>query len=85
VNRPLYLAAALVLLVAWLPVAAVCVRARAIDGLVALETAGALTTLVLICLAVGLHQSSFGTLSLIAAVCVMISGLVFARFMDRRP
>ncbi len=84
-NRPLYLAAALVLLGAWIPVAAVCVRARAIDGLVALETAGALTTLVLVCLAVGLHQSSFGTLALITAVCVIMSGLVFARFLDRRP
>lgn len=84
-NRPLYLAAALVLLAGWVPVAAVCVRARAIDGLVALEIAGALTTLVLVCLAVGLHQSSFGTLSLIAAVCVLVSGLVFARFLDRLP
>lgn len=84
-NRPLYLAAALVLLAGWVPVAAVCVRARAIDGLVALEMAGALTTLVLVCLAVGLHQSSFGTLSLITAVCVIMSGLVFARFLDRLP
>lgn len=83
-NRPLYPAAAL-LLAAWLPVAAVCLRTRTIDGLVALETAGALTTLVLICLAVGLHQPSFGTLSLITAVCVIISGLVFTRFVDRRP
>lgn len=84
-NRPLYLAAALVLFAGWVPVAAVCVRARAIDGLVALETAGALTTLILICLAVGLRQSSFGTLALVTAVCVIMSGLVFARFTDRRP
>lgn len=84
-NRPLYLAAALVLLAGWVPLAAVCVRARAIDGLVALEVAGALATVVLVCLAVGLRQSSFSGLALISAVCVIVSGLVFARFMDRLP
>lgn len=84
-NRPLYLVAALVLLAGLVPLAVVCVRSRAIDGLVALEMAGALTTVVLVCLAVGLPQSSFGGLSLIAAVCVIVSGLVFARFLDRLP
>lgn len=84
-THPLYLAAAAVLLAGWLPLVAVGVRARAIDGLVALQAAGTVTTLVLICLSVGLHQSSFAPVALIAAVCVVISGLVFARFMDRRP
>lgn len=84
-NRPLYLLAAVMLLVGWVPLAATTIRARAIDGLVALEAAGTLTTLVLVCLAVGLHQSSFAPLALITAVCVIMSGLVFTRFLDRRP
>jgi multisubunit Na+/H+ antiporter MnhF subunit len=85
VNRPLYLVAAVMLLAGWLPLAATAIRSRALDGLVALEVGGTLTTLVLVCLAVGLHQSSFAPLALIAAVCVVLSGLVFTRFMDRRP
>jgi multisubunit Na+/H+ antiporter MnhF subunit len=85
VNRPLYLVAAIVLLAGWLPLIAVGVRARAIDGVVAVEVAGALTTLVLVCLTTGLHQSSFASLALIAAVCAVVSGLAFARFLDRQP
>ncbi len=84
-TRPLYLVAAVVPLAGWLPLVAVGIRARAIDGVVAVEAAGALTTLVLVCLAAGLHQSSFAPVALIAAVCAVVSGLAFARFLDRQP
>lgn len=84
-NRSLYLVAALVLLVCWLPAVAVGLRARPIDGAVAVQLVGALTTLVLVCLAVGLKQSSFAPVALIAAVSAAIGGLVWARFLDREP
>lgn len=84
-NRPLYLIAALVLLLCWLPAIAVGLRARPVDGVVAVQLAGALTTLVLICMAVGLHQSSFASVALVAAVAAAVGGLVWARFLDREP
>jgi multisubunit Na+/H+ antiporter MnhF subunit len=85
VTRPLFLVAAVVLLSGWLPLLLVGVRAKAIDGVAALQAAGTQTTLVLVCLCVGLQQSSFASLALITAVCVVVSGLIFARFLDRVP
>lgn len=84
-SSPLYLVAAVVLLVGWLPPIIVALRSSAIDGLVALELVGALTTLVVVCLAAGLHQSSFAPLALITGVCTLVGGLVFTRFLDRLP
>jgi multicomponent Na+:H+ antiporter subunit F len=56
---------------------------RPIDGLVALQAAGALTTLALVCLSVGLGESILFTVAVIAAVVSWIGGLVFARFLGR--
>jgi len=56
---------------------------RPIDGLVALETAGAVATLALLCLSVGLGQSIFFTVAVVAAVASWIGSLVFARFLGR--
>jgi Multiple resistance and pH regulation protein F (MrpF / PhaF). len=56
---------------------------RPIDGLVALETAGAVATLTLVCLSVGLGQSIFFTVAIVAAVASWIGGLVFVRFLGR--
>ncbi|MFA1540133.1 monovalent cation/H+ antiporter complex subunit F [Actinomadura monticuli] len=84
-THPLFLVAAVALLAGWLPLLAVAVRARTLDGVAALQTAGTQTTLVLACLATGLRQSSFGSVALITAVCVVVSGLIFARFLDRLP
>jgi multisubunit Na+/H+ antiporter MnhF subunit len=50
---------------------------------VALEAAGAVATLALVCLSVGLGQSIFFTVAVIAAVAFWIGGLVFARFLGR--
>lgn len=56
---------------------------RPIDGLVALEAAGAVATLTLVCLSVGLGQSIFFTVAIVAAVASWIGGLVFVRFLGR--
>lgn len=56
---------------------------RAIDGLVAVEAAGAVATLVLVCLSVGLGNSLYFTVAVISAVASLICGLVFARFLGR--
>ncbi|MFB4305031.1 monovalent cation/H+ antiporter complex subunit F [Actinomadura sp. GTD37] len=84
-TRPLFLMAAVALLAGWLPLLVVGIRARTLDGVAALQAAGTQTTLVLVCLSTGLRQSSFASLALITAVCVVVSGLIFARFLDRPP
>lgn len=84
-TQPLFLVAAIVLLAGWVPLIVVGIRARPIDGLVALELTGTLATLVLICLAVGLHGSAFAPVALISAFCTIVGGLVFTRFLGRRP
>ena len=75
--------AATVLLAALAPLGVVASLRRPIDGLVALELAGVVATSALLCLAVGLHQSAFFGVAVIAAVATWIGGLVFARFLGR--
>ena len=75
--------AATVLLVALLLPGYVCTRARALDGVVALELFGATTTLVLLCLAEGYHRGVYFNVALIAALVTWIGGLVFVRFLAR--
>lgn len=76
--------AAVALLAGLVPLGAVAARRHPIDGLVALELAGALTTLVLLCLSEGFHRSVYYTVAVIAAVLSWVGGLVFARFLGRR-
>lgn len=76
-----FLIAATVLLTALAPLLVVASLRRAIDGLVALEAAGAVSTLTLLCLSVGLGDSVLFTVAVIAAVASWIGGLVFARFL----
>ena len=75
--------AATVLISALAPLLLVAALRRPIDGLVAVETAGAVTTLALVCLSVGLGQSFLFTVAVIAAVASWIGSLVFARFLGR--
>jgi multisubunit Na+/H+ antiporter MnhF subunit len=75
--------AALALLAGFLPLGACAVRRRPIDGLVALELAGILLVLILLCLAEGFHRSFEYGVAIVAAVMVWIGGLVFARFLGR--
>jgi multisubunit Na+/H+ antiporter MnhF subunit len=78
-----FLVAATVLLVGLIPLGAVAVVRRPIDGVVALEVAGALMVLVLLCLAEGFHRSSYFVVAVVAALMSWIGGLVFARFLGR--
>ena len=78
-----FLIAATVLIAALGPLLVVAARRRPIDGLVALEAVGAIATLTLVCLSVGLGQPTFFTVPIIAAVTSWIGCLVFARFLGR--
>jgi multisubunit Na+/H+ antiporter MnhF subunit len=78
-----YLLAATVLVGAVGPCLLVCALASPIDGLAALELSGALATLALLCLAEGVHRSSYFGVALVCAVMTWIGGLVIARFLAR--
>jgi multisubunit Na+/H+ antiporter MnhF subunit len=81
VNAFVWAATGLVVLI--LPLLAVAALRRPIDGLVALELAGVLLTLTLLCLAEGFHRSFTYAVAIMAAVLSTIGGLVFARFLGR--
>lgn len=78
-----FLIAATVLIAALAPLLLAASVRRPIDGLVALEAAGAVATLALVCLSVGLGESIFFTVAVMASVALWIGGLVFARFLGR--
>jgi multisubunit Na+/H+ antiporter MnhF subunit len=61
----------------------VCVRARPIDGVVALELCGALLTTALLALAEGFHRGVYFSVALVAALVTWVGGLIFARFFGR--
>jgi multisubunit Na+/H+ antiporter MnhF subunit len=71
------------LIVAIFPLLFVAMRRRPVDGLVALESAGVLLVLVLMCLSEGFHRSFGYSVAVVAAVMAWIGGLVFARFLGR--
>lgn len=76
-----FLIAATVLLGLLAPLLVTASLRRPIDGLVVVQTAGAVTTLALVCLSVGLGNSLYFTVAVVAAVASWIGGLVFARFL----
>ncbi len=53
------------------------------EALVALELAGTLATVTLVCLTVGFQRSSYGDVPIIAAVLNWVGALVYVRFLDR--
>jgi multisubunit Na+/H+ antiporter MnhF subunit len=75
--------AALALVIGFVPLLWVCLREREIDGVVALELAGSVATLVLVCLAEGYHRGIYMAVAVVCAAVTWISGLVFARFLGR--
>jgi multisubunit Na+/H+ antiporter MnhF subunit len=79
-----WLVAATVLLVAIVPCAALCLRGSPLDGLVALELAGVLTTVVLLLLAEGFHRQPFVDLAVVFAVLQFAGSLAFVRMLERR-
>jgi multisubunit Na+/H+ antiporter MnhF subunit len=72
-----------VLLAALAPLLLAASLRRPIDGLVALEIAGTVVTMVLLCLSVGLGESILFTVSVIAAAVSWIGGFIFVRFLGR--
>ena len=82
------------ILTAWLVSAAVLLagmtlcglaaaRRPAFEAIVALEMAGTLVTIALVCLAVGFQRSAYGNVPVIAAVLNWVGSLVYIRFLDR--
>lgn len=71
------------LLVGLVPCGALALRASRIDALVALQTAGTVTTLTLVLLAEGFHRASYMGLALALAFLSFTGTLVFARFLGR--
>lgn len=78
-----FVIAATALLVALVPLLAITLVRRPIDGLVAVELAGAIVVLVLLCFAEGFHRSTYYDVPVIAAVLSWVSGIVYARFLGR--
>lgn len=78
-----FVIAAFALILGFVPLGLLCIAAREIDGVVALELSGTLATLALLCLAEGFHQSFSFNVPVICAAGTWISGLVFARFFAR--
>ena len=78
-----FLAAGTVLLAAFAPLLWCASRRRAIDGLIALELAGTLTVLVLLCFGQVFHRSFENGVAIVAAVLLWAGGLVIARFLGR--
>jgi multisubunit Na+/H+ antiporter MnhF subunit len=58
-------------------------RRRTFEALVALQLAGTLTAVALVCLTVGLQASSYANVPLIAAVLNFVGTLICVRFLDR--
>lgn len=79
-----FLLAATVLLAALAPLLVACSALRPIDGLVALQAAGAVSVLALLCLSAGLGETFLFDIPVIAAVASWIGSFVFARFLGRR-
>jgi multisubunit Na+/H+ antiporter MnhF subunit len=79
-----WLVAATVLLVALVPCVALCMFGRPLDGLVGLELAGVLATVVLLLLAEGFHRQPFVDLALVFAVLQFAGSLAFVRMLERR-
>jgi multisubunit Na+/H+ antiporter MnhF subunit len=64
-----------------LPCVWIMCRRGVMSALVALELAGAVTTLALVCLAVGFQRSSYASLPILAGIMTFVGALVFVRFL----
>lgn len=82
-TRPEWLVAAAVLTAG----VAICGLAaygrQAFEALVALELAGTLAVLALVCLAVGFERDVYGNVPVVTAVMLWVGSLVYVRFLDR--
>lgn len=80
-----WFAAAAILATALLPCGWMAWRRGTLAGVVALELAGVLTTLTLVCLVVAYQRPSYANVPLLAAALSWLGGLVVVRLLDRRP
>jgi multisubunit Na+/H+ antiporter MnhF subunit len=78
-----FLLAALVLLASLVPLLVVILAADPIDGVVALELAGATIVLVLLCLSEVSHRGVYFNVPMVAAAMLWVGSLVYARFFGR--
>jgi multicomponent Na+:H+ antiporter subunit F len=77
-------AAALVLLLALVPLGFLLVRAPRADALVALELSGTIVVVVLVLLAQAFSRPSYYVVPLTLAPLSLLGGVVFARFLPMR-
>ena len=78
-----WLWAATALVVAVIPLVGVAATRPALEGLVALEAAGTLTTTCLLLLAEGTDREAFADLAVAAGALSFCSAVAFLRFLDR--
>jgi multisubunit Na+/H+ antiporter MnhF subunit len=78
-----WLAAALILIAATVPLGLVCffVR-RAMDGLVALDLAGTNAALILLLLSEGFKRQPFGDLAIVLAALSFVGTIAFSYFLE---
>jgi multisubunit Na+/H+ antiporter MnhF subunit len=79
-----WLIAATVLLGLLVVCLAVCALGQVIDGVIALEVGGPLTTTILILLSEGFQRQPFIDLALVFAVLSFTGSLAFVRLLERR-
>lgn len=77
-----WLVAAVVLVLAWLPCLAVCLLAGEFDALAAVELGSALLTSVLMLLSIALHRQPFIDLAVAFVLLSTVGSLAFARMME---
>ena len=77
-----WLWAAAVLAVALVPLAVLCARLPAPEGVVAMEAAGADAVLALLLLAEGTRRQPFGDLALVLAVVSFVGAIAYLRFVE---
>lgn len=75
--------AATALLAGFVPIGVVCLRGRELDGVIALELAGALSAVVFLCLGEGFHRSVYFDVPVVCAALSWVGGMVFVRFFAR--
>jgi multisubunit Na+/H+ antiporter MnhF subunit len=78
-----WLAVAAVLVVALVPLAAVAVTRPMVDGLVALQVGGTLTSAAMLLIAEGTNREPFGDLALVLGAVSFIGTVAFLRFVER--
>jgi multisubunit Na+/H+ antiporter MnhF subunit len=78
-----WLIGATVLMAGFLPCLWIGARATPVDALVALQTAGATATIVLLLLSEGFHRPSYFAVPLVLSVLSFVGTLVIARLFAR--